>query len=93
MSPCDTACQRCFPFPTSSLFSKNDCIADVARVAGYFHESFDVRNSCEYTRPYFAWPNSFFAELVDKLLKDGTLTAEILRLPRKMCGKKPPDTV
>ena len=30
-------------------------------------------NSCDYTRPYFAWPNSFFAELIDKLMSTGEL--------------------
>ncbi len=31
---------------------------------GFMHESFDVENPHEYTRPWFAWANSIFSELV-----------------------------
>lgn len=30
----------------------------------YMHESFDVNNPARYTRPWFAWANSLFAELI-----------------------------
>ena len=33
---------------------------------GYCHESFDVNDDTKYTRPWFCWANSLFAELVIK---------------------------
>lgn len=33
----------------------------------YMHESFDPENPEEYTRPWFAWANSLFSELLDQL--------------------------
>lgn len=53
---------------------------------GYMHESFDVTNACDFSRDYFGWPNSYFAELIDKLLSEGKLSSKILSLPRKQCG-------
>lgn len=53
---------------------------------GYMHESFEVDNGCKYTRPFFGWPNSFFAELIDKLQATGRLTPAMLALPRLQCG-------
>ena len=34
--------------------------------SGYCHESFDVNDDMKYTRPWFCWANSLFAELVIK---------------------------
>lgn len=34
---------------------------------GFLHESFDPNNPSKYTRPWFAWCNSIFGELVVKL--------------------------
>lgn len=31
---------------------------------GLVHESIDIYNSTVYTRPWFAWANSYFAEMV-----------------------------
>lgn len=31
---------------------------------GFMHESFDVNNPFNYSRPWFCWPDSLFAELV-----------------------------
>jgi meiotically up-regulated gene 157 (Mug157) protein len=56
---------------------------------GYMHESFQANNGCKITRKYFGWPNSYFAELIDKLLATGRLTAKMLSLPRSQCGGKP----
>lgn len=38
---------------------------------GFMHESFDVDNPRHYTRPWFAWQNGLFAELIIKLIDDG----------------------
>lgn len=38
---------------------------------GFMHESFDVNDSAHYTRPWFAWQNGLFAELVMKLIDEG----------------------
>lgn len=34
---------------------------------GYMHEGFHADNPCEFTRPWFAWANSLFGELIYKL--------------------------
>ena len=31
---------------------------------GLVHESISIYNSSDYTRPWFAWANSFFAEML-----------------------------
>lgn len=41
------------------------------------HESFDVDNAAHYTRPWFAWQNSLFGELVLHLVDSGK--ADLLR--------------
>lgn len=38
---------------------------------GFMHESFDVNDPNHYTRPWFAWQNGLFGELVIKLIADG----------------------
>lgn len=38
---------------------------------GFMHESFDVNDPYNYTRPWFAWQNGLFAELVMKLIDEG----------------------
>ena len=38
---------------------------------GLIHESFHKDDANKFTRPWFAWQNSLFAELVLKLLRDG----------------------
>jgi len=38
---------------------------------GFMHESFDVNDPNYYTRPWFAWQNGLFGELVIKLIADG----------------------
>lgn len=35
---------------------------------GYMHESFFQSNSDTYTRPWFAWANTLFGELIIKVL-------------------------
>ena len=38
---------------------------------GFMHESFNVDDATSYTRPWFAWANTLFGELVLKLIDDG----------------------
>ena len=38
---------------------------------GFIHESFDIDDPNHYTRPWFAWQNTLFGELILKLLADG----------------------
>jgi meiotically up-regulated gene 157 (Mug157) protein len=38
---------------------------------GFMHESFDVNDSNHYSRPWFAWVNTLFGELVLKLIDEG----------------------
>lgn len=38
---------------------------------GFIHESFNKDDAANYTRPWFAWQNTLFGELVIKLVDDG----------------------
>ena len=38
---------------------------------GFIHESFHKDDAANYTRPWFAWQNTLFGELVIKLIDDG----------------------
>lgn len=46
-------------------------IGDTHGDCNYMHESFDPNNPNEFTRPWFAWANTLFAELLDQLLIQG----------------------
>jgi meiotically up-regulated gene 157 (Mug157) protein len=39
-------------------------ILDNTSGLGLIHESIQIYNSSDYTRPWFAWANSYFAEMV-----------------------------
>jgi hypothetical protein len=41
---------------------------------GFMHEGFDVNDSTQFTREWFAWSNSQFAQLVWKALESGILS-------------------
>ena len=38
---------------------------------GFIHESFNVDNADKFTRPWFAWQNTLFGELIIKLVDEG----------------------
>lgn len=40
---------------------------------GFMHESFDQDDAAKFTRPWFAWANTLFGELIIKLINDGKL--------------------
>ena len=42
-------------------------LRDSTAGAGFMHESFDKDNAAKFTRPWFAWANTLFGELVVKL--------------------------
>lgn len=44
-----------------------DMIVNNTDDTGYCHESFDVNDDSQYTRPWFCWANSLFAELIMKV--------------------------
>ena len=52
------------------------CIEILMRTAagtGLMHESFNKDDANNYTRPWFAWQNTLFGELIIKLIDDGKL--------------------
>jgi meiotically up-regulated gene 157 (Mug157) protein len=40
---------------------------------GFMHESFHKDDATHFTRPWFAWQNTLFGELIIKLIDDGKL--------------------
>jgi meiotically up-regulated gene 157 (Mug157) protein len=42
-------------------------LRDTTAGTGFVHESFNVNNPADYTRPWFAWANTLFGELLLKL--------------------------
>lgn len=40
---------------------------------GFIHEAFNVNDPAHFTRPWFAWQNTLFGELIIKLLAEGKL--------------------
>lgn len=43
----------------------------------FMHEGFHVDDPAKFTRPWFAWANSLFAELVCKAIEEGILESEM----------------
>ena len=50
-----------------------DMIVRTDAGTGYLHESFNVDNPYEYSREWFTWPNSLFAEFVERCVDEGVL--------------------
>lgn len=48
-----------------------DMLAGTHAGTNYMHESFDPSNPAAYSRPWFAWANTLFAELLNKLMEEG----------------------
>ena len=51
----------------TSATESRECLAALAASAagtGFMHESFHQDNVADFTRPWFAWANSLFAETV-----------------------------
>lgn len=48
-------------------------LRDTDAGTGFIHESFHKDNPAVFTRPWFAWQNTLFGELVLKLIGDGKL--------------------
>ena len=46
---------------------------------GYMHESFDPDDPARFTRPWFAWANSMFGEMVYRLYEENKLSAVSLK--------------
>ena len=40
---------------------------------GYLHEGFHVDNPAEYTREWFTWPNSLFAEYIERCVDENVI--------------------
>ena len=53
-----------------------DCIMALMTTdagTGFIHESFSRHDAADFTRPWFAWQNTLFGELIIKLVNDGKL--------------------
>ena len=45
-------------------------LRDTTAGTGFIHESFDKDDPAKFTRPWFAWANTLFGELIVKLVKE-----------------------
>lgn len=48
-------------------------LLDTDAGTGFMHESFHKDDASNFTRPWFAWQNTLFGELIVKLINDGKL--------------------
>ena len=46
-------------------------LMDTDAGTGVIHESFHKDDANNYTRPWFAWQNTLFGELISKLVSEG----------------------
>lgn len=56
-------------------------LVDTDAGTGFMHESFHKDDASNYSRPWFAWQNTLFGELILKLINDGKL--EVLKKVQK----------
>ena len=45
-------------------------LLQASALTGWMHESFDVNNPFNYSRPWFCWPDSLYAELVMSISRE-----------------------
>ena len=60
-------------FTTTSDAEIRQCLRwlrDTTAGTGFMHESFDQDNPSKFTRPWFAWANTLFGELIVKLSEE-----------------------
>jgi meiotically up-regulated gene 157 (Mug157) protein len=50
-----------------------DMIASTDAGTGYLHEGFDANDPTNYTRDWFTWPNSLYAEFIEHCLDEGII--------------------
>lgn len=48
-------------------------IATTDADTGYLHEGFDASNPANYTRDWFTWPNSLYAEFIEQCIAEGLM--------------------
>lgn len=46
-----------------------EIIIESAKSTGYMHESYDIDNPEKFTRPWFAWANSFFGVMIEVIVE------------------------
>lgn len=64
-------------FTSDSDDEIRDCIVQLMTTdagTGFIHESFNRNNAENFTRPWFAWQNTLFGELILKIIDDGRLS-------------------
>ena len=52
------------------------CLTQILRTdagTGFIHESFRKDDANQFSRPWFAWANTLFGELIVKLVNDGKI--------------------
>ena len=53
-----------------------DCVRSLINTdaeTGFIHESFNKDDAADFTRPWFAWQNTLFGELIVKLVNEGKI--------------------
>ena len=63
-------------FTSTDDYEIRDCLKmllDTDAGLGFMHESFNVDAPFDFTRPWFAWQNTLFGELIIKLVNEGKL--------------------